>query len=147
MSKSLWDKAKAKFSEPEMASTLPMIPPGEEHAYAETAPQPLARVAPAAAATGPRNTLTDLMAEIRKDNRVCPQPHRWTEFYKLLQDLSDGAPLPSPPLVGAAWSSTPSLAKRMCFREQVEWAAANNCIIAAYTFLKVLPESDWHYMT
>ncbi len=144
MPKSLWSKAKAAFSDTEPMSTLPMIPPGEEQAYAATAPQPLVRVV--ADIAGPRNTLHELMAEIRKNNRVCPQPQRWTEFYQLLEELGDGATPPPSPLVGPAWSTTPALAKRMCFREQVEWAAAHNCIIAAFTFLKVLPDADWHYM-
>ena len=146
MSKPVWGKARESFADTEPASTLPMVLPGEEQAYAPTAPLPLVRVA-AAAEVAPRqgNTVHELMALIRKDNRVCPQPARWEEFYRLLQDLSEGAALPSPPLVGPAWKSTPYVAKRMCFCEQVEWAAANNCLIAAYTFLKVLPETDWHY--
>lgn len=146
MSKSVWGKARTPFADTEPASTLPMALAGEEQAYADTVPQPLVRSA-ARAAIAPRQggTVHDLMALIRKDNRVCPQPGRWEDFYRLLRDLSEGAALPSPPLVGEAWKSTPDVPKRMCFCEQVEWAAANNCLIAAYTFLKVLPENDWHY--
>lgn len=147
MSKPLWGKGKPTFTDTEPASTLPMVPPGEEQAYADTAPQPLVRITATLPAAPRQGTVHDLMAEIRKDNRVCPQPGRWEEFYRLLTDLSEGAALPSPPLVGEAWKSTPSVAKRMCFREQVEWAAANNCLIAAYTFLKVLPQKDWHYVS
>ena len=90
-------------------------------------------------------TLHELMAVVRKNNRVCPQPNRWIEFYALLEAFADGATLPSPPLTGAAWASTPALSKRMCFREQVEWAVTQDCVTAATTFLKGLPESDWHY--
>lgn len=148
MPKSLWGKTKAVFADTEPASTLPMIPPGEESAYAETAPQPLVRLASAAAGGQQQGPLHELMAVVRKDNRVCPQQQRWQDFYQLLEDLNEGgAPLPPPPLVGPAWASTPALAKRMCFREQVEWAAAHNCMIAACTFLKALPETDWHYIT
>ena len=146
MPKPLWGKSKTSYSDTEPASTLPMIPPGEESAYAETAPQPLASVRPASPGDAKQSTLDELMAEIRKDNRVCPQPHKWVEFYKLLQELGDGVAMPPPPLVGQAWAATPSLAKRMCFREQVEWATTHNCMIAAYTFLKFMPQSDWHYM-
>ncbi len=146
MSKPVWGKARPSFADTEPASTLPMVLPGEEQAYADTAPQPLVRIA-AKDIAAPRqgSTVHDLMALIRKDNRVCPQPVRWEEFYRLLRDLSEGLALPSPPLVGEAWKGTPDLPKRMCFCEQVEWAAGNNCLIAAYTFLKVLPASDWHY--
>ena len=145
MTKSLWGKAKAVFADPDPASTLPMLPPGEEAAYATTVPQSLARVLPASAPPRQRTAVHDLIAEVRKANRVCPQPVPWQEFYRLLQDLNEGHPLPAAPLVGKAWSSTPTLAKRMCFREQVEWAVKHDCIIAAHTFLKVLPESDWYY--
>jgi hypothetical protein len=137
------------FPDTEPLSTLPMALPGDEGAYAPTEPLPLANVrsvAPPVLALAPLEiTLYDLMAEIRKDNRVCPLPSRWLEFYRLLEQLSAGARLPSPPLVGSAWAATPSSAKRMCFREQVEWAAANNCMNAAHVFLKKMTEAEWHY--
>jgi hypothetical protein len=68
------------------------------------------------------------------------------EFYRLLQEFADGAALPSPPLTGVAWSQTPALAKRMCFREQVEWAVTHDCVTAATTFLKSLADTDWYYL-
>jgi hypothetical protein len=149
MTKLPWSRPQ-DFPDTEPGSTLPMIPPGEESAYAETSPLPLASVRPAAPpplALAPLEvTLYDVMNEIRKDNRVCPQPTKWLAFYRLLEEIGGGAALPSPPLVGSAWAATPSLAKRMCFREQVEWAAANNCMNAAYQYLKGLKEADWHYM-
>jgi hypothetical protein len=89
-------------------------------------------------------TLYEVMAEVRRDNRVCPQPTRWLEFYRLLQDGAQGRPLPSPPLSGSAWLATPAMAKRQCFHEQVEWASANGCLQAVYGFLKSLPPADWH---
>jgi hypothetical protein len=146
--KPLWSRNKPGFGDTEPMSTLPMLHPGDEAAYAETAPQPLARMLPAPIDrfTAPRGAAHDLMAEIRKDNRVCPQPQRWAEFYELLSDLNEGAQMPSPPLVGKAWTSTPALAKRMCFCEQVEWAIVNDRVIAAHAFLKCLREQDWHYM-
>jgi hypothetical protein len=130
-------------------STLPMVPPGDEAAYAPTEPQALANVRPPVEtlSLAPLQiTLYDLMAEIRKDNRVCPQPTRWLEFYRLLEEAAGGARLPSPPLVGSAWASTPSIAKRMCFREQVEWTASHRCMNMAHQFLKSLKDSEWHYM-
>lgn len=142
-----WSRADS-FTDSEPASTLPMIPPGEESGYADTTPVPLASVRPVAPSPlAPlRITLFDLMAEIRKNNRVCPVPTRWLDFYRLLEEAAAGAPLPSPPLVGAAWAATPSLAKRMCFREQLEWAAAHDCMNPVYQYLKSLGEADWHYM-
>jgi hypothetical protein len=89
-------------------------------------------------------TLYEALAEIRKDNRISPQPTRWLEFYRLLLQQGDGAALPPEPLTGSAWASTPSLAKRMCFREQVEWAGAHGCLAPAFEFLRSLPETDWN---
>lgn len=132
------------------ADTVPMIPPGQESGYLETVPLPLANVrpaAPASAALAPAAvTLEDLLNEARRHNRVCPQPTRWLEFYRLIEQLGGGGRLPAPPLTGSAWAATPAIAKRMCFREQLEWAAAHNCLNAAYQYLKGLPEADWHYM-
>jgi hypothetical protein len=143
----LWGRTKEP-SDTEPA-TLPMVPPGDESAYAATEPQALANVRPApeVLSLAPLEiTLYDLMAEIRKDNRVCPQPTRWLEFYRLLEEAAGGARLPSPPLVGSAWAATPSIAKRMCFREQVEWTASHRCMNMAHLFLQSLKETDWHYM-
>ena len=53
---------------------------------------------------------------------------------------------PQSPLVGAAWTGTPSIPKRMCFREHIEWAAGHGALQQVYTYMKSLPESDWHHM-
>ena len=150
MNKSLWGRTR-DFPDTEPA-TVPILPPGEEAAYADTQPQPLANVRATAAAAlavsvaALEVTRFDLMEEARKDNRVCPQPEHWLGFYRLLEQLSAGAPLPPPPLLGSAWAATPVSAKRMCFREQVEWAVANRCVNAAHQYLKKLGEADWHYL-
>ena len=94
----------------------------------------------------PQIALYDLLAEIRKDGRVCPLPTRWLAFYRLLEAHADGTALPPAPLTGSAWAATPALAKRMCLREQVEWTASHNCMNAAWLFLKQLPQADWHTM-
>jgi hypothetical protein len=124
---------------------------GEDAAYADTEPMPLPepRRAPGPALSGlslapVETSLYEVMAFIRKDNRVCPQPTRWLEFYRILQEAAAGAPLPAPPLTGSAWSATPASAKRTCFRDQVEWAASHHCLPSAWKFLKNLPDADWH---
>ena len=147
MNKSLWGKRK-DFAETEPMSTLPMVPPGEESAYAETEPMPLATVRPARTeplALAPMEvSVYETLALARKDNRVCPQPSRWLEFFALLKEHAHGAALPAEPLLGSAWASTPTLAKRMCFQTQIEWAARNDCLQPAYDFLKSLRDADWH---
>jgi hypothetical protein len=134
------------------ADTEPMANLGlaNEDQYAATEPAPLApearRIAePPGLSLAPIEAGEyELMAETRKDNRVCPQPTRWLEFYRVLQENSSGSAMPSTPLTGSAWAATPGSAKRMCFREQVEWAVAQGCVTPAYQFLKGLPPSDWY---
>ena len=141
-----WTKGADPF-----ASTEPMLPPGEEHSYAQTAPAPLESPAPRII---PELSLElapmggsedDLMVETRKEGRVCPLPTRWLEFYRVLQDARPGVTPPSPPLTGSAWAATPSNAKRACFAEQAKWAVDNDCIPQAYDFLAGLPKSEWFY--
>jgi hypothetical protein len=147
MTKFPWSRPK-EFQDTEPASTLPVVPPGEEAGYAVTAPLPLGtvRAAASASAAPAEPTLADLLIEIRRNNRVCPQPIAWEAFYRLLGENAAGAPLPARPLVGRDWASTPALAKRMCLRAQVEWAAGHDCVNAAYRYLSKLPDAEWHYM-
>jgi hypothetical protein len=124
--------------------------PDDPSGYAETQPLPLPEPSQAPASLDNLSlaplemSLYETMALARKDNRVCPQPSRWLEFYRLLQDSAPGAARPPEPLVGSAWASTPPLAKRMCFEQQLEWADRNHALQPAYEFLRDLRESDWH---
>lgn len=156
MNKTLWGKKPAQFADTEPASTIPLTLAGDADFDAPTEPMPLlpARAAKPNIADIPELSLSlapqvageyELMAETRKENRVCPQPTRWLEFYRVLQDAAGKAQLPSPPLTGSAWAATPPSAKRMCFREQVEWAVKNGCTVEAYNFLEKLPKTDWLY--
>ena len=151
----LWSNSKPQFPD-----TEPLSQPMQHSAdtYDEpTVPQPLEPLAHVSArqpddfrslSLAPVEvTLYEALAEIRKANRVSPLPTRWLEFYRLLEQAGDGSPLPPEPLTGSAWASTPSLAKRMCFREQVEWADAHGCLAPAFHFLKSLPDTDWNYLS
>jgi hypothetical protein len=146
------EKTSLKISPSAFAETAPMSLPMEtagDPQYADTVPSPLTPVpakrpfdemslslAPVEA------TLYETMALLRKEDRVCPQPTRWLEFYRILQD-SRVTPLPSSPLTGSAWAATPAMAKRQCFLEQVEWADRNGCLPQVHEFLQALPSSDW----
>lgn len=136
------------------ADTEPMLRAGDELAMADTQPMPLMReMAPSRPAADPIGLSLapveageyELMAETRRDHRVCPLPTRWLEFYRLLQDAAKGVPLPAPPLSGSAWAASPAAAKRACFEEQARWAVRNGCLTAAYDFLQGLPKSEWYY--
>ena len=150
-----WDRAvdaiNVGFADTE-PSSIPMRLAGGDPRYAPTMPSPLSkpRTATAAAPRGarPEPELDEVLLEARRNNRVCPQPPRWLELFDILQRKAAGTSLqlPAPPLTGKAWTGTRSLAKRMCFREQLEWAAAHGCLGVAYDFLKTLPDADWHFM-
>lgn len=89
-------------------------------------------------------TVDDAMLEARKNNRVCPIPARWQELYQMLPDRKNNQP--TPPLVGPSWPATPSISKRMCLREHLEWAEAKGRLDPVLAFLKQLPEGEWHHM-
>jgi hypothetical protein len=91
-------------------------------------------------------TLYEVMSAVGKDNRVCPQPTRWLELYRILQISGHSQTLPTPPLTGSAWAATPALAKRMALREQLEWADRNGCLQPVFEFIQALPDTDWHYV-
>jgi hypothetical protein len=150
----LWDHAvdalNARFVET-APSSMPMRLAGGDPRYAQTMPAPLPRRLPPKAA--PTNVhrepaLDEVLLEARRGNRVCPVPEKWLLLYEILQIAAAGKPwpLPAPPLTGKGWTGTRALAKRMCFREQLEWAAAHGCVGKVFDFLQNLPESDWHYM-
>lgn len=87
----------------------------------------------------------DLLVEIRKDGRICPQPTRWLEFYRVLQDNARGAALPEPPLTGSSWAASSPAAKRNTFQAQVDWVVAQGINAPAYEFLSGLTRSDWYH--
>lgn len=133
------------------ADTEPMHPPHDAEELA-TEPMPLMAMAagvPDLDALGLSLAPLEageyeLMAETRKDGRVCPVPTRWLEFYRVLQDAARGRPLPPPPLTGSGWASTSAAAKRARFLEHAEWAVRNGCITPAYAFLQALPAPEWY---
>ena len=121
---------------------------GAGFAATQPAHLPLSSTASAAhAAAAATVTLDKVMQLARHRNRVCPVLARWMEFHAQLALHARSArdPLPEP-LQGAAWAGTPSLAKRMVFRDQLEWADRNGCLPQAHAFLKDLPDADWHHM-
>jgi hypothetical protein len=135
----------AKFAETAPAS-MPMNLGDTDPRYAETAPASLSTDGKAAAKgpAGRAATVDEVMVEARKNNRVCPKPDRWRQLFAILPDKLANKPMAPP--IGASWPSTPSLSKRMCMREHIEWAAAHGVIDEVFAFLKQLPEGDWHHM-
>ncbi|GEM_PF-701826 len=149
----MWKEAHAAH-EAKFADTAPMpvsspVPISGDPRYAATQPAPLQGEHGASpdAPRGPKAkppTVDDAMLEARKNNRVCPIPARWQELYQMLPDRKNNQP--TPPLIGPSWLATPSLSKRMCLREHLEWADAKGNLDPVLAFLKQLPEGEWHHM-
>lgn len=147
----LWEKTH-KAHEAGFAQTAPAPVSARapvDTAFAATQPAGLGRT-PARAAAAPRGpvqkepTVHDAMVEARRNNRVCPSPAQWQQLYDMLPKRRGN--LPTPPLVGPSWLATPSLSKRMCLREHLDWAEANGVLGTVLSFLKQLPEEEWHHM-
>lgn len=148
----LWNEA-AQQDEKRFAPTVPMNKAGmdtHDRAWAPTVPAAVA--APQAPARRnerePLFTLDIAMLVARRNNRVCPRPQRWLEFSRLLapRQTERGMQPPPPPVAGEAWATTPSLTKRLCFREQVEWAAQQGVLEEVMAFMQSMPEEDWLHM-
>ncbi len=93
-------------------------------------------------------TLEEVLQEAQKNNRVCPQPQRWQELYKVLPDKKrkGGGWEPAVPLILAAWWDTPALPKMMRLREHIEWASTHGCLDTVHKYLVELPETEWHHV-
>jgi hypothetical protein len=96
----------------------------------------------------PLFSLESAMLVARKNNRVCPRPVRWTEFFAMLppRKTARGQQLPPAPATGRAWDVTPALTKRLCFREQIEWAERAGLLESVMAFMHSLREDEWLHM-
>ncbi|HEX2547489.1 MAG TPA: hypothetical protein VHL79_21580 [Ramlibacter sp.] len=148
----MWNEAQQqherRFADTAPATTPPMAP--EDIHWLPTQPAGMAP-APARAKAQPAQALFTLEAAMlvaRRNNRVCPRPERWIEFSALLPPRKGlrGTQNPPAPATGAAWALTPPLTKRLCFREQIEWAERAGILEAVMSFMLSMPESDWLHM-
>ena len=96
----------------------------------------------------PGLTVEAVVAEARRNARVCPRPGPWQKLFEMLPNKQRTAAgwRPSPPLSAQACLSLPSLPKRLCLLEQFEWAAAQGCLGEVHAFLSNLPEADWYHL-
>lgn len=138
------------------ADTAPMTQPPlrpEEVSWAATMPASAAAiqprlVPPAAPKAQSQVTLDAALLLARRNNRVCPRPERWTAFTALLPVRKSGRGSQRPPAsaTGDAWALTPPLSKRLCFREQVEWAESLGVLAQAMAFMQSMAEGEWLHM-
>lgn len=148
----LWNEVKNQH-EGRFADTAPLTqPPGlapEEIAWAPTLPAGgrLPRL-PEAREAQPLFTLDAAMLVARRNNRVCPRPERWLAFTAMLPPRKTLRGIAQPPIppTGAAWAVTPALTKRLCFREQVEWAERAGVLEGVMAFMQSMAEEEWLHM-
>lgn len=149
----LWNEV-SRQHEARFAPTAPMtLPPSalspEQAAWARTQPALGAgSLRPGSRSAQPLFTLETALLIARRNNRVCPRPQRWEAFCALLpvRKTLRGIQQPPAPATGAAWAVTPSLTKRLCFREQLEWAERQGVLEAAISFMQSMAEEDWLHM-
>jgi hypothetical protein len=126
-----WNKA-LEERDRSFAHTAPMTAPhppdGADRRYAKTEPAGLSAERTAVRRVR-KLTADELMVEARKNNRVCPKPRRWAELFAQF-----GQWVPD------------TVAKRMAFRDHIEWCEKHDCLPQLLQSLKLLEEDDWHHM-
>lgn len=128
------------FQEPTVPAPLPQGASAGDGSAATFSPKP---------GSAPAITLEQALVEVRRFNRVCPQPEPWQRLYELLQSVAgqDGTRQPPPPpLTGRDWEATSAMPKRICLRDQLEWAAPYGALPQVMQYLMSLPETQWHHM-
>lgn len=91
-------------------------------------------------------SLDSFINEVTKNNRVCPNPRFWADLHALAtaSDFNNHTP-PSLPLILGAWWDTSDLDKAERLRELIDWCYHTSVSDVAWTFIKSLDESEWHY--
>jgi hypothetical protein len=88
-----------------------------------------------------------LLAFVQDEDRVCPMPIEWNEFWKSLPGANGthAAFQATAPFVLSAWWGTANEQKAERLRVQIKWAADSGAIDAADKFLRALPLKAWHH--
>jgi hypothetical protein len=89
-----------------------------------------------------------LLAYCRGNSRVCPQPRRWNELWEMLPNkVQVGAGWKPPlPLILTAWHHTSNLEKMMRLSDHIAWAHEHGVFEKVDSFLRGLPENEWHHL-
>ena len=115
----------------------------QQRGFSETAP--IGAEPPAVPQKPPGEvTLDEALADIRKNNRVCPLPSIWKKLYDALPNKVPE--LATAPVTAEEWKQTPALEKRTRLRQHIEWAATQGVLKQVHKALHALPENKWHHM-
>lgn len=91
--------------------------------------------------------LPEIIELCKINNRICPQPQKWNDLWKLLKNKKrvGTAWEPSLPLILAAWYHTSDYLKKERLMVHISWAKKENQLSEIFDFLNRLNESDWHH--
>jgi hypothetical protein len=94
-------------------------------------------------------TVEDFITALKSEGKVCPQPEKWNQLYKMLPNRRQvGASWePSPPLILAAWHHTSDFEKRGRLALHLRWAEQHQCLLQIVDFLNTLESQEWHTET
>lgn len=90
------------------------------------------------------DTVENLVAYCRVNDRVCPLPPLWNDLWEMLPNRARvGAGWqPPPPLILAAWHDTPAMLKMLRLKEHIDWAAKHGELESIGNFLREMREED-----
>lgn len=91
-------------------------------------------------------TFDELIAEVGRDDRICPQPQVWNRLWEMLPDRRQvGAGWEPPlPLILAAWWRTSDDEKQQRFHDHLRWASDHGAFGDIEQFISSLKPDDWH---
>ena len=91
--------------------------------------------------------LKNLMGFLNKNGRICPQPKKWNELWKMLPDRKQKGNgwEPSLPLILAAWWEASDEQKAERLKSHVQWAFEHGKLLQIDSYLRNLSDNDWHY--
>ena len=92
-------------------------------------------------------SLDSLIEFCKANGRVCPQPQRLNELYKLLPNTRQvGAGwVPSLPLILGGWWHSSDREKQERLEAHLRWAAEHEALEPVARLLHQLPATEWHH--
>jgi len=84
---------------------------------------------------------------VQSEGRICLEPEKWHELWKMLPDKKrvGSGWQPPLPLILAAWDNTTSgIEKILRFRQHIEYAAEKGILDVVEQYLRSLSNDDWH---
>lgn len=89
-----------------------------------------------------KETFETLWEYCTSNNRICPMPMKWNDFFNLLKENKKI----NFPLILNGWEMFSPLEKNLRFKEHIQSAENTDQIEAISEYFRLLKEDDWfHY--